>query len=221
MIGLADISRDVPERHESERHRKSLVHELNHRLKNTLATVQAIAAQALRGRAEPEALAEFDARLHALATAYDILTERSWIAAGTEDVVAQVLNLHDGGGTGRIALDGDGNADLSPKAAIALSMALRELAANAAKHGALSIPEGCVRLGWRTAFGAICLVWEESGGPPVLVEPTRQGLGMRLVRRCIADELGGSVTIVVHPTGITCRMEVPLTSGETACKTQA
>jgi PAS domain S-box-containing protein len=212
---------DITERKQAEERRTLLLNELNHRVKNTLATVQSLAAQTLRGAPSPEAFrAAFEARLVALSNTHDLLTRDSWAGAHLRDILeAEMAPYADGGGgpgeaspSSRIVLRGAA-VRLAPKAALTLGMAFHELATNAAKYGALSAPTGRVEVSWeiRAVDGArrLRLDWREAGGPPVEV-PRRRGFGSRLVQRGVADELAGAVRLDFEPGGVRCTMEIPL-----------
>ncbi|MCR5876370.1 PAS domain-containing protein [Phenylobacterium sp. J426] len=204
---------DIHEQTLAEEHLKLMVLELNHRVKNNLATVQAIAVQTLRGTEAPEAAREaFLQRITALAAAHDILTREQWDGVGVADIARGVLQALDGAGA-QVRLEGP-EVRLTPKAALALSMAFHELGTNALKYGALSRPEGQVRLGWSIAPAAspiLELRWAESGGPAVL-PPERRGFGSRLLERGLAAELSGEVTVGYEPDGVRCTIRTPLES---------
>jgi two-component sensor histidine kinase len=189
------------ERARVEARRALLIGELNHRVKNTLAVVQSLAAQTARGAPDLPAFASaFQARLLALARAHDLLTARGWEPAGLGDVVRAALApwMPEGGEGGRVSLalqDGGGGAGpaaaVSPRQAQALVLALHELATNAAKHGALSRPGGRVEVRCAAgADGALAVEWAEAGGPPVAGPPARRGFGTRLLERGLARDLG-------------------------------
>ena len=203
----------LAETQEAQRHQQLLINELNHRVKNTLAIVQSIAMQTLRGEDTAPAIREaFMARLMALAGAHDILTAESWDGAELEAVVATVAEVHrDVRGNSRFRLSGP-PVRLTPKTAVALSMALHELATNAAKYGALSSPSGEVDVDWSIEQGSagsrLNLRWAERGGPTV-VEPLRKGFGSRLVERGLAGELAGDATLDFRPTGLVCTITAP------------
>jgi len=205
---------DVTERRLAEDRLQLMVHELNHRVKNTLATVQAIASQSLRG-ADPTLLLGLQARLLALSAAHDVLTREGWVGAEIDDVVAGVLAPHDGPAGevpgGRFRVSGP-SLRLVPRAAVAISMALHELATNAIKYGALSIPGGHVEIRWAIVPDAapqLRLTWIERGGPPV-APPARRGFGSRLVERSLAHDIRGTARISFDADGVACHIEAPL-----------
>ena len=202
---------NVTDRKRAELHLRLLVNELNHRVKNSLATIQAIAAQSFTGeRALPQAQEAFSSRIVALAEAHDLLTRENWEGAELHDVTTRLAALH--GGPGRFELSGP-SIRLSPKTALSLSMALHELATNAMKYGALSTPDGRIRVAWDLApepgAARLDLTWTERGGPRVS-PPTGRGFGSRLIERGLAAELSGSAAIDFHPDGVVCRIRALL-----------
>ncbi|MCJ2109179.1 PAS domain S-box protein [Methylobacterium sp. E-041] len=211
---------DISERKRAEEHQRLLTGELQHRVKNTLAMVQAIASQTFRNAVDIESAREaFSARLISLGRAHDILTQSSWTQAPIADVVDGALTVHRGEASSRIRSSGP-NVALSAKAALALALALHELATNAAKYGALSNEVGTVDLRWHVVHQGdaprFCLTWSEQGGPPILAQPTRRGFGSRLIERSFAAEVGGEVRLTYAPTGLTCRLEASLASMQEA-----
>ncbi len=201
---------DVTERRTAEQHLRLMVHELNHRVKNTLVTVQSIASQSLRG-GDPGLLRGLQARLLALSSAHDVLTREAWASADMNEVVAGVLAPHGGARGMRFQVSGP-PLRLVPRAAVAISMALHELATNAVKYGALSGPAGHVEIRWAVVPGAeplFRLSWEETGGPPV-APPTHRGFGSRLVERSLAYDIRGTARISFNPAGVACHIEAPL-----------
>jgi two-component sensor histidine kinase len=198
MLALQDITA----RKEAEAHRVLLVNELNHRVKNTLATVHSIAAQSFR-HADPALrpqLAAFDERLHALARAHEVLTRSHWEGADLGEVARYILSPYrESQGPGRISFEGP-ETTLSPPQALAISMALHELATNALKYGALSVPEGRVSLCW-TVGRLLTITWREHGGPPV-APPGHQGFGTRLLARALQAEPDGQTQIMFNPDGL-------------------
>ncbi|ABY30280.1 PAS domain S-box protein [Methylorubrum extorquens] len=205
---------DISERKRAEEHQRLLTGELQHRVKNTLAMVQAIASQTLRGATDlNDAREAFAARLISLGRAHDILTQASWTAAPILQVVQGALSVHAQVGAGRIRISGP-DVLLGAKPALSLALALHELATNAAKYGALSNETGVVDLRWHVVHEdealRFYLTWSEQGGPPILVQPARRGFGSRLIERSFAAEVGGEVKLTYAPTGLVCRLEVPL-----------
>jgi two-component sensor histidine kinase len=201
-VAIAGASRDLSERKQIEELQRMLGNELNHRVKNTLATVQSIVNQTLRGAANIEQARDaVNARIVALAGAHDLLTDRSWVGADIADLVRRALAPF---ASSRLICQGP-SLDLSPSQALALSMALHELATNAAKYGALSRPEGRVELGWRVERGELNMSWHERGGPQV-TPPTRRGFGSRLIENALCAELDGQTELEFAPDGVRCRI---------------
>ncbi|GJE42263.1 PAS domain S-box protein [Methylobacterium soli] len=207
---------DISARKRAEEHQKLLTNELQHRVKNSLALVQAIASQTFRNATDiDEAREAFAARLISLGRAHDILTQSSWTAAPIAEVIEGSLSVHQQAGASRIRINGP-NVLLGAKPALSLALALHELATNAAKYGALSIETGVVELRWHVVHEAdeprFCLTWSEHGGPRLQAPPTRKGFGSRLIERSFAAEVGGGVKLTYAPTGLVCRLEAPLAS---------
>ena len=206
---------DITERKWVEERQRLLLDELNHRVKNTLSTVQSIAMQTRRGAASPEQFSQlFEGRIAALAGAHDLLTEASWEGASLADVIGRTLapyapSAQDG--APRIIFGGP-SVRLSPNAAVTLNMAFHELATNAAKYGALSTAEGRLEVCWtvdRTVDPpAVELFWNEHGGPPV-APPARRGFGTRLVEQGLTRELDGEVELRYEPEGFQGKIRLP------------
>ncbi len=218
-VRVAGISLDITERKAAEHRQRLLLDELNHRVKNTLATVQSIALQTRRSVSEPFGFDEaFQKRLEALARAHDLLTERSWEGASLDDVLRRTLAPYAsdaGKGAGaRVRLRGP-KLRLSPNAAVSLNMAFHELATNAAKFGALSAADGRVEVEWWTADGddgdIVGIDWRERGGPQVTA-PVRRGFGSRLIEQGLARELAGEAQLLFDADGLHCRMRFPASS---------
>ncbi|MFC6791257.1 sensor histidine kinase [Methylobacterium komagatae] len=217
IIGTIIEVRDISEEKAAAERQRLLINELNHRVKNTLATVQSIAAQTFRGQTDQAVRAVFDARMAALSNAHNVLVEDNWESASLSQVIERALAPHllaevD---VNRFRLQGP-DARLHPKVAVTLAMALHELMTNAAKYGALTVPEGQVAVTWSLRDGdddrqQLDLLWEERGGPPV-TPPTRKGFGSRLIERQLPMEFDGSAMITYAPGGVTCRLEIPLTT---------
>ncbi|MEG9524191.1 MAG: PAS domain S-box protein [Hyphomicrobiales bacterium] len=219
VVGWLGSDSDIHDRRQAEEHQRLLTGELQHRVKNTLAMVQAIANQTFRNAEDLAAARDaFSARLISLGRAHDILTQSKWTEAPVAEVVEGALSVHRGG-TSRIRASGP-NVPLAAKPALALALALHELATNAAKYGALSNDSGAVDLRWHVVHEGeaprFCLTWSEQGGPPILSQPTRRGFGSRLIERSFAAEVGGEVKLTYAPAGLTCRLEAPLASMQEA-----
>lgn len=196
---------DVTDRKVAEAHQRLLINELNHRVKNTLAIVQAIAWQSLRGSAPPEVRDAFEGRLAALSAAHDVLTQQSWESAAIDRIIVEATAPHQ---DGRISAEGPA-VELAPKTAVALGLAMHELATNAVKHGALSASAGRVEIRWRVEADRLSLIWTERGGPPARA-PARRGFGFRMLEKGLADELRGEVRLDFRPEGLVCRLEAAL-----------
>jgi PAS domain S-box-containing protein len=210
VSGIFVQGHDITERRRAQEQQQLLINELNHRVKNTLATVQSIAAQSFRtGRDGSDSREVFDARLIALAKAHDVLTRESWESADLPEIVAQAVAPLAGEEGRRFVIAGP-SLRLPPRAALPLAMALHELCTNAAKYGSLSTPAGQVSITW--AFASedkgehLRLCWRESGGPPV-EPPRRKGFGSRLIERGLAHELNGTARIRYEPAGFVCEIE--------------
>ncbi len=207
---IAGSTRDVTERKRHEQHQQLLINELNHRVKNTLATVQSIARQTLRSAAGLEdASAKIEERLLALASAHDILTRENWHSADIRDLAQSTVDAY--GAADQFQLEGDG-CRLDPRRALALAMALHELGTNATKYGALSSRAGRVHLHWSSidvdGDPRIEVVWQEHGGPAVH-EPVQRGFGSRLLERGLKHDLGGGVELAFAPEGVRCHLWMP------------
>ena len=216
-IGLAldDAAMELGRR---EAARRLLIDELNHRVKNTLATVQSLAAQSFRGSGEAAdgARSRFEGRLLALSAAHDILTRECWAGADLRTIAAEVVRPYEGEAGSRTELDGP-EVRLSPGLALSLSMILHELGTNAAKYGALSKPTGRVSLTWQRQDSHLHIVWRETGGPSVR-PPERRGFGSRLIERGLSAELGGTAWIDYRPEGVVCEVNARLLRGEGAAE---
>jgi PAS domain S-box-containing protein len=206
--------RDVTGRKRAEARQRRLLDEVNHRVNNALAAVQSVAAQTLRAATCSEAArTAFLGRLLALSRAHDHLARGYWAGALLGDLSESQLAAHRNTDPDRAQATGP-EVWLRPGAAVAIGMALHELAANAAAHGALSAPGGHVRLDWSvrpTAEGERLRVrWAEEGGPPVPGPPERRGFGSRLVERGLAQELQAEVRLLFEPAGLRCEIDAPL-----------
>jgi len=211
---IAGISLDITARKDAEALQELLLDELNHRVKNTLATVQAIALQTQRNSSHPAAFNEaFLQRLMALSRAHEMLTRASWQGASLEEVVERSLKVQVGDGhQTRCSLSGPAVL-LGPNAAVTLNMAFHELATNAVKYGAFSTPYGRVDVAWAhdVEGRSVVVDWRESGGPAVAI-PTHTGFGSRLIEQGLTRELGGSAQLTYLPGGLWCRLRLPFSA---------
>jgi PAS domain S-box-containing protein len=198
---------------EADEQQRILNRELSHRLKNTLSMVQAIASQTLRNVTDVEAAKEaLAARLIALGKAHDILLSGAHESAEIEAVMQGALAIHDDRQPGRFRFSGP-PITLGAKAALSLALMLHELATNAAKYGALSVPDGRVALDWNLEAGSTGLTvrmsWSETNGP-VVTPPSQKGFGSRLIERGLVGAVGGAISLDYAPTGLVCRVVAPL-----------
>lgn len=208
--GHVGLAQDVTEERLADERQRLLVNELNHRVKNTLATIQALVRQTLReGVSMIDARERLTERLLALSTAHNVLTRQNWESAEIVDIAHEAVRPYDEPQGARIHIDGP-RSRVAPNVALALSMALHELATNAQKYGSLSAPEGRVSLTWGQDpdSAAAHLEWRESGGPPVSA-PASKGFGSRLLAS-LAGELGAPAAIDYAPTGLVCRLRAPI-----------
>jgi PAS domain S-box-containing protein len=200
---------------EEQAHSKILIDELNHRVKNTLATVQSIVWQALRTADDAKIIREdIEARLFALSRSHDLLTKENWTSAGLVDLLNDTLKpfaVADGQPQ-RIVIKGE-NIGFPPKAALALGIAFHELATNAVKYGALSNAVGSILIEWKIEAASegsrLILNWQEKDGP-LVSRPSRKGFGSRVIEGGLAQELGGTVHLDYRPAGLLCSMNVPV-----------
>jgi PAS domain S-box-containing protein len=211
--GVVCYFRDISQHVRIRERLRLMVNELNHRVKNTLATIQAIVAQTLRhATSTAAARRDLESRLIALARAHDILTNEHWEGANLVEVVNGAVSAYAiDPAAARFHIEGS-QVKLSPKAALALSMALHELATNASKYGALSNEDGRVRINW-AIDGEVSkrfrFRWVESGGP-IVVKPQRRGFGSRLIEQGLTQDIRGSVELAFPPEGLTCLIDAPI-----------
>ena len=207
-IGLAFAIRMATTIARAETLHELLIDEINHRVKNTLATVQSLASQTFRSGTDAASRNKFDARLASLGRAHDVLSAKKWEVADIGEVVAATLEPFASASPHRIAFDGP-SVPMSSRAVVMLSLVLHELATNAAKYGALSGPVGRVTVSWTLEpHDTVNLNWRESGGPPV-GKPDRVGFGSTLIEKGFTAQMGGSATLRYEPDGLTCALEFP------------
>jgi PAS domain S-box-containing protein len=208
---------DITDRKLAEEQKKLLLDELNHRVKNTLATVQALAAHTARSATSAEDFRKrFEPRLLALSAAHDRLTRNDWRGANLADIVSGELSAHEV--PGAVSAEGP-DIILPPRVSLSLSMALHELSTNALKYGAFSVPGGRIEVRWQVSRDpsspyptGIALSWKESGGPAVTA-PTEEGFGSRLLK-VTAAELKGTLDVNWEPRGLEWRLSFPLRSAD-------
>lgn len=193
--------------------RDHLIRELDHRVKNTLTSVLAISMRTLAAAATPEAFAEsFRERIHSLARAHEHLAGRAWRDADLGGLVALALSPYRGADEAAVTIEGP-PVQLLPEATVSFLMCCHELATNAAKHGALSTPNGRVGVTWslsaEPAPGRLDFVWREQDGPAV-APPTRRGFGFELITRGFARDVGGEAELDFAPDGVCFRLTAPL-----------
>ncbi len=215
LLYVVRVVQDITERKAAERRQKLLIDELNHRVKNTLATVQSLASQTARGVSTPAAFREsFEGRLIALSKAHDQLTMHHWESADLRDLLSGSLAPYTGAGSERVVLRGE-DVVLRPRAVLTLAMAFHELTTNAAKYGALSVPGGRIEICWQPVQAKdddrplLRIDWVEQDGPAV-AEPKQRGFGSKLIEGSIVAELGGSARLAFEPDGLRCEIVIPL-----------
>jgi PAS domain S-box-containing protein len=213
FLGYTGCNVDITDVKLAQEQQLLLINELNHRVKNTLATVQSVAMQTLRNAETTEqARTDFEARLIALSRAHDVLTRENWDGASLRTIVRQAIEPYRREEDDRFTVEG-GPVWLPPRMALSIAMALQELATNAVKYGALSNDSGRVMIEWTLDFAdsapQLQLRWSESGGPPVKA-PARQGFGSRLIERSLARDLNGTVALNFAPAGLICTVDAPV-----------
>jgi CHASE1-domain containing sensor protein len=192
---------EVESRIKLEEQRLTVIGELNHRVKNSLAAVQAIAALTIRDDSDPrEARIGFTSRLMALSRAHNLLNKESWGGLNLRDLISLELTPYDRGWN--VSLDGP-PVQFNPDQGIAVVLMLHELTMNAAKYGALSVPGGCIHVSWTFCEQNLHLTWKESGGPRVQ-SPSRRGFGSRMIQDGIRRQLGGQVDLQFLAEGVQC-----------------
>jgi two-component system, chemotaxis family, CheB/CheR fusion protein len=201
---------DITVRSGAEAHRDTPISEMSHRVKNVLAAVQSIASQTLRQTRSLEGFkAAFNGRLHALASAHDLLVDEGWAGSDIRQLVLRTLEPYHA--DERITVNGP-RLNLRAQAGVALIMILHELATNAAKYGALSTSHGTLDVNWEREDGngrpQIRLRWIEAGGPPVKT-PSRRGFGSELIRRSTTHELHGQATLDYREEGLRGELTFP------------
>ena len=203
---VAILFNDITQRKRDEERLKLLATEVNHRAKNMLSLVS-IMVRLTNAETVPAYRADLLGRINALLNSQRLLSETHWHGADLAKLVEGELAGYRASGDGRVSMTGP-VVTLAPAAAQPMAMALHELATNATKYGALSVPDGRVTLEWAwREDGRLAMRWSESGGPPVEA-PARQGIGTGVIMRCIRDQLGGEIRFTWHPEGLRCELVV-------------
>jgi PAS domain S-box-containing protein len=209
---------DIEVQKQLENHQRLLIDELNHRVKNTLAIVQSVAAQTFKRDVEQNGRLEaFEGRLKALAAAHGLLTEHSWSSVGLKQLLCDASKMC-GNAQQQVKAEGP-EISLKPQTAVSLAMSLHELCTNAMKYGALSSGAGTVQVKWKVQSeldqesSFLRLVWKERGGPPVKT-PTSRGFGTVMLERALAAELNGAVKLYFEEDGLRCEISAPLPKAE-------
>jgi two-component sensor histidine kinase len=209
---LAQAGIDAEQREAADKLQKLILEELHHRIKNTLATVSAIASQSLRTATSLEhGQQAIESRLLALGRAHDLLLQARWLSADLADIVRGATEPYDSEGEGKFSIAGP-DLKISSGAVIALAMTLNELCTNTTKFGALSVPSGRVAIVWTIdePNARLHLSWRETGGPEVH-EPTRRSFGTRMIQT-LGAQLNGTVEKTYDPTGFVYTLDAPLSS---------
>ena len=207
---LAQAGIDAKEREAADKLQKLILEELHHRIKNTLATVSAIASQSLRNATSIEhGKQAIESRLIALGRAHDLLMQARWSSASLAGVVRGVTEPYDGLDGGRFLIEGPEIA-IGSGAVIAMAMTFNELCTNATKFGALSVPAGRVEIAWTIDTERLRLRWTETGGPKVHA-PTRKSFGTRLIET-LGKQLRGEVLLAYETSGFAYTLDAPLSS---------
>ena len=214
LITFVDVTSIV----QAEQHQRLLVDELNHRVKNMLTVVISMAIQTMRGAGSLEAFSEnFLGRIYALNAAYSLLSNESWQRVAVRDLITEGLKPFMTDDRANVLLQGP-QVSLEPQAALAMGLAMHELTTNAVKHGALSVPDGKIRVIWHIDAKAggdqLVLEWAEANGPPVK-PPSRRGLGLTLIERGVKSEMSGEVAIAFNTTGLHAILRAPVSSSAT------
>ncbi|WP_295209178.1 HWE histidine kinase domain-containing protein [uncultured Brevundimonas sp.] len=209
VVGIFVQGHDITENVLAAQRQKLMIDELNHRVKNTLATVQSIAIQTARSNTDPASFAEtFQSRIMALSHTHNLLTQSHWEGADLRAILEHETEAY---GPTRISLNGP-PVSLEPAVVLSLGMIFHELATNAAKYGALHTPDGRILIDWGLADQRdrkLKLSWREIGGPKITA-PERRGFGSRLIERNIRHDLAGEIDLVYAPDGLIAELTVPL-----------
>jgi PAS domain S-box-containing protein len=213
LSGLSSIIRDISDQKENEEHLRLVMRELSHRSKNLLAVIQAMARQTARSSTDVEEFEKnYSQRLQALSASHDLLVNQNWHGAPLADLLRSILVPFADEGADRIDLNGP-NLYVTPIAAQNLALSIHELATNASKYGALSVPQGRVKIEWSLvrnghADEQVKIDWTETGGPEVN-EPRRQGFGHIVIKKMVAQALDADVDLTFAPEGVSWTLHMP------------
>ncbi len=225
---LRQMAKAAADRDKASRQQDLLMGELDHRVKNMLATIQVLARQSLAGETTLAGFQQsFQGRLQAMSRAHNVLTRSRWESVDLRSLIVEELEPYQGGAGPQVVLRAGTEVALRPKAALAVCLAIHELATNAGKYGALSVTAGRLDIRWDVTPGPqseLKLTWRESGGPPVS-KPTRTGFGFKLITTSLAYEIDGTVDMKFPIKGLTCDITIPfdalvLPDGEAALQVQ-
>jgi two-component system CheB/CheR fusion protein len=207
VVGASKIARDVTEQKRLQQRQQLVLSEMRHRIKNSLATIQAVATQTMKNTNERDA---FIARLHALDRAYDVLTPEPWERPSLGAAVNRAIEPFHAQVGSRITVDGGPFLRLEPAKVVLVAMVLHELATNAVKYGALSNGVGRVDVTWERHLNPdlLKIIWQETGGPPV-IPPKTKGFGSYLIERAFGSQLGRA-QLAFSPPGLSCTLEIAL-----------
>jgi two-component sensor histidine kinase len=207
---LAQAGIDAEQREAADKLQKLILEELHHRIKNTLATVSAIASQSLRTATSLEhGQQAIESRLLALGRAHDLLLQARWASASLAHIMQGATEPYDSQGAGKFSIKGP-DFQISSGAVIALAMTLNELCTNTTKFGALSVPSGQIEIAWTIENDRLRLTWTEQDGPPVHA-PARRSFGTRLIET-LGKQLSGDVSLAYAPAGFVYTLDVPLSA---------
>lgn len=210
-LSIGGLSAALIREKQHHKQQQLLIEELNHRVKNNLSLIQAIARQTLKPEVcRPEVRSHFEGRLLALASAHETLTRVNWESAELRSLIENLMGAI-GIDKERITLSGPA-VDLKPKPAISMTLAMHELATNAIKYGALSGERGHVDVEWSQVDSHLYLKWRERDGPPV-ERPETTGFGSTMLQRALPREFGGTVTLDFRRDGVVCTIDAPLCDG--------
>lgn len=207
IIGASKIARDITAQKQIQEQIGILAREAEHRTKNVLATVQATVNLSQSDTADglKKSIA---GRIQALANVHRLFVQTRWTGADLRTLAVDELSPYCQDGDGRVQVDGT-NITVKPDVAQPLAVILHELATNAAKYGALSVPDGRVHVGWEVTDGRLMLRWTETGGPPA-TPPTREGFGTRIVKAMISSTLKGDIRHDWRESGLVCEIDLPV-----------